>query len=186
MKKKQLISIVYMLIAIGIDPSVSTAAPADAGKIAHGKYLVTIMACNDCHTPLTMGPKGPQPDMTRMLSGHPQEMDLPPAPKLQKGPWMWVGTGTNTAFAGPWGVSFAANLTPDKETGMGSWTEATFVQAIRSGRHEGQGRPIMPPMPWMQYRSASDEDLSAIFTYLQSIPAIVNRVPQASEPPEAQ
>jgi hypothetical protein len=99
---------------------------------------------------------------------------------------MWVGTGTNTAFAGPWGVSFAANLTPDKETGMGSWTEATFIQAIRSGRHEGMGRPIMPPMPWMQYRSASDEDLSAIFAYLQSIPAIANRVPQAMEPPEAQ
>ena len=186
MKKKQLISIVAMLIVVGAAATAFAAEPAAASKIAHGKYMVTIMACNDCHTPMIMGPKGPEPDMTRLLSGHPHDMVMPPVPQLGKGPWGWVGAMTNTAFAGPWGVSFSANLTPDKETGLGNWTEATFVQAIRSGRHEGQGRPIMPPMPWMQYRNATDEDLGAIFAYLQSIPAIANRVPQAMEPPEAQ
>ena len=106
----------------------------------------------------------------------------PPAPDLGKGPWVWAGAGTNTAFAGPWGVSFSANLTPDPETGLGKWTEATFIQALRTGRHEGQGRPILPPMPASWFAMATDEDLSALFAYLQSVPAIRNRVPQPIEP----
>ncbi|HKI83797.1 MAG TPA: diheme cytochrome c-553 [Candidatus Krumholzibacteria bacterium] len=182
--EKRLMASLALLVSVCLASS-AAAAPEAAAKIAHGKYMVQIMACNDCHTPWKMGPNGPEPDMTRMLSGHPQQMVMPDAPAA-KGPWMWAGAATNTAFAGPWGVSFAANLTPDKETGLGDWTEETFIQALRSGRHQGQGRPIMPPMPWMSYRSASDEDLSAIYAYLQSIPAIVNQVPQAIEPREAQ
>jgi cytochrome c553 len=183
---KRSVFLICLLMVIAT-ASAATASPDDVkAKIAHGKYMVQIMACNDCHTPWKMGPNGPAPDMTRMLSGHPQDMVMPGAPQLAKGPWGWTGAMTNTAFAGPWGVSFAANLTPDKETGLGDWTEETFIQALRNGRHQGQGRPIMAPMPWMAYRNASDEDLSAIFAYLQSIPAIVNRVPQAIEPQEAQ
>ncbi len=160
--------------------------PADAAPLpdaARGAYLVKVMVCNDCHTPFAMGPNGPEPDMTRMLSGHPQDLVMPPAPVLGEGPWVWSAAGTNTAFSGPWGVSFTANLTPDEETGLGRWTEETFVQAIRTGRHEGVGRPILPPMPWPMYRNATDEDLKAIFAYLQTIPAIRNRVPQPIDPP---
>lgn len=157
--------------------------PAANTQVARGEYLVKIMACNDCHTPWTMGPQGPEPDMSRMLSGHSQDMAVtPPAPL--KAPWVMVGAGTNTAFAGPWGVSFTANLTPDPETGLGKWTEATFIKALRTGRHEGQGRPILPPMPYPMYRQATDEDLRAIFAYLQSIPPIRNRVPQPIDAPE--
>ena len=160
-------------------------APAANTQVARGEYLVKIMACNDCHTPFTMGPQGPEPDMTRMLSGHPQNMIVtPPAPL--KEPWVMVGAGTNTAYAGPWGVSFTANLTPDPETGLGKWTEATLIKTLRTGRHEGQGRPILPPMPYAMYRQATDEDLRAIFAYLQSIPPIRNRVPQPIDPPENQ
>ena len=83
-----------------------------------------------------------------------------------------------TAWSGPWGVSFTANLTPDKETGLGKWTENTFIQTIRTGRHMGRGRPILPPMPYPMYKNFTDEDLKAIFSYLQSIPAIENRVPE--------
>ena len=83
-----------------------------------GAYLVTMMGCNDCHTPWKMGAQGPEPDMTRALTGHPQDMVLPPPPAAA-GPWIWHGAATNTAFAGPWGVSFTANLTPDTETGLG-------------------------------------------------------------------
>ena len=72
---------------------------------------------------------------------------MPPPPKLS-GPWAWSGAATNTAFAGPWGVSFTANLTPDDETGLGKWTAETFIAALRTGRHEGKGRPILPPMPY--------------------------------------
>lgn len=161
--------------------SAVAADPASSSRIARGEYLSKIMVCNDCHTPWKMGPQGPEPDMTRMLSGHPQDMIVPPAPAAE-GPWIWSGAATNTAFAGPWGVSFAANLTPDPETGLGKWTEDTFIQTIRTGRHEGVGRPILPPMPYPMFRQATDEDLGALFAYLQSIPAITNRVPQPVEP----
>jgi hypothetical protein len=91
-----------------------------------------------------------------------------------------------TAFAGPWGVSFTANLTPDPETGLGKWTEETFVETIRTGRHEGRGRPILPPMPWENFKEATDEDLHAIFAYLKTLPPIRNRVPQPIDPPESE
>jgi len=173
---------------------VATAARATAAgaktqsdRVERGKYLVNIMVCNDCHTPWAMTPKGPEPDMTRQLSGHPQDVVITAPPQLAAaGVFNWAGAGTMTAFAGPWGVSFTANLTPDPETGLGKWTEDTFIAALRTGRHEGQGRPILPPMPWPQFRNATDEDLKAIFAYLQSIPPIKNRVPQPIEPPEAQ
>jgi mono/diheme cytochrome c family protein len=169
------------LPALAADP----APPASAAQVARGAYLVKIMACNDCHTPWKMGPRGPEPDVTRALSGHPQDMAMPAPPALGQGPWVWIGAGTNTAYAGPWGVSFAANLTPDRETGLGTWTESTFITALRTGRHEGQGRPILPPMPYPQYRQATDEDLRAIFAYLQSLPPVRNRVPQPVDPAPA-
>ena len=96
--------------------------------------------CHDCHTPRKLGPKGPEPDMTRALSGHPPDLAMPPAPALPRS----VGVGRRaaplTAWAGPWGVSFTANLTPDKETGLGNWTEEMFITTMRTGRHEGKGR----------------------------------------------
>ncbi len=103
------------------------------------------------------------------------------APK-HDGPWAWSGAATNTAFAGPWGVSFTANLTPDLETGLGGWTADTFIAALRTGRHEGKGRPILPPMPYRMIRTLTDEDLSSIFAYLQSLPPIRNRVPAPVDP----
>ena len=159
---------------------------ASRATIERGEYLVKIMACNDCHTPWQMTPRGPEPDMTRMLSGHPQDMVVASAPAPAPEPWVWSGAGTNTAFAGPWGVSFTANLTPDPETGLGKWTAEIFIAALRTGRHEGQGRPILPPMPYPMYRNATDEDLRAVFAFLQSIPPIRNRVPQPIDPPESQ
>ncbi|HET7903649.1 MAG TPA: diheme cytochrome c-553 [Candidatus Eisenbacteria bacterium] len=164
-------------------------APAAATKnaqVSRGDYLVKIMGCNDCHTPWAMTDRGPEPDMTRMLSGHPESFAVTMPPDLGKGSWNWAATPTNTAFAGPWGVSFTANLTPDPETGLGKWTPETFIAAIRTGRHEGQGRPILPPMPYPMYRNATDEDLRAVFAYLQSIPPIRNHVPQPLDPPSAQ
>jgi mono/diheme cytochrome c family protein len=146
-------------------------------KVGRGKYLVTIAGCNDCHTPWKMGPTGPAPDMSRMLSGHPESFQLPPAPAPQ-GPWLVSAAATNTAWSGPWGVSFTANLTPDAETGLGKWTLRNFVDTIRSGRHMGRGRQILPPMPIPMYKHMTDEDLEAVFAYLKSIPAVSNRVPE--------
>lgn len=166
-------------------PANSAYALTPNDSVARGAYLVKIMGCNDCHTPWKMTDRGPEPDMSRQLSGHPQDFVVTAPPKLGKGPWEWAAAGTNTAFGGGWGVSFTANLTPDKETGLGKWTAETFIAAIRNGRHEGQGRPLLPPMPWPMYRNATDADLRAIFAYLQSIPAVRNRVPLPLDPPEA-
>lgn len=162
----------------------ATTAPADAksDQLARGKYLVAIAACNDCHTPFKLGPNGAEPDMERMLSGHPQALLMPPAPRLPEGPWLATVAATNTAWAGPWGVSYTANLTPDPETGLGKWTLRNFVDTIRSGRHMGRGREILPPMPYPMYRQMTDADLAAVFSYLQSIPAIRNRVPEPTPP----
>jgi mono/diheme cytochrome c family protein len=151
-------------------------------KLARGKYLVTVAGCNDCHTPWKMGDRGPEPDMSRMLSGHPEAFVLPPAPRLPEGPWIVTAAATNTAWAGPWGTSFTANLTPDPETGLGKWTQRNFTETIRTGRHMGRGRAILPPMPIPMYKNFTDADLEAIFGYLQTIPAIVNRVPEPLPP----
>lgn len=159
------------------------ALPAAADDaVARGKYLVALGGCNDCHTPWALGPNGPAPDMTRPLSGHPEGLEMPPAPELGHGPWLWTGAATNTAFAGPWGVSFAPNLTPHPESGLGSWTRDVFVRAIRTGKHLGAGRPILPPMPVSALNAATDEDLDAIWAYLQSLEPIDNLVPQPLPP----
>ena len=148
-------------------------------SVERGEYLVQITGCHDCHTPFVMGPSGPEPDMSRMLSGHPQDLAMPQPPELPEGPWVWLGAGTNTAFAGPWGLSYAINLTPHQNTGIGIWTEEMFVDSIRKGRHMGHARPVLPPMPWPAYQNMTDEDLESIFAYLKSIPEIDIRVPEA-------
>lgn len=158
------------------------AAEDKNSQVERGRYLVTIVGCNDCHTPWSLGPEGPVPDKTRFLSGHPENLKMPPPPKLPEGPWNWIGAASFTTFSGPWGISYAINLTPDK-TGMGNWKEEQFVQALRTGKHKGRGRPILPPMPWPNYSQMTDADLKAMFAYLQSIPPIANTVPVAEIAP---
>ena len=120
--------------------------------------------------------------MSRMLSGHPESRVIEHAPTLPPGPWIAAATDTNPAHFGPWGVSFTANLTPDPETGLGKWTQRNFTDTIRTGRHMGRGRPILPPMPIPMYKNFTDADLQAIFSYLQTIPAVKNKVPEPLPP----
>ena len=164
----------------------SEQAPAYTPSVEHGAYLVRTMGCHDCHTPWMMGPKGPEPDMTRALTGHPSDLKMPAPPQLPPGPWAWVAAATNTAFAGPWGVSFTANLTPDKETGLGDWTEEMFIKTMRTGLHQGKGRPMLPPMPWSVYGQLTDNDLKDLFAYLRSLEPVHNRVPAPIDPTEGQ
>ncbi|MCZ6730327.1 MAG: diheme cytochrome c-553 [SAR324 cluster bacterium] len=169
--------VVFALVLFaGFTNDASAQSPAERGK-----YLVTIGGCNDCHTPFKMGPKGPHPDMSRLLSGHPENLKMPPAPELPPGPWIWIGAGTNTAFAGPWGISYSANLTPHN-SGIGDWSEEMFIKALRTGKHLGVGRPIMPPMPWLNYAAMTDADLKAVFAFLKSIPPIANNPPPYAPP----
>ena len=171
------------------EPSARVAAgsPDHAALVARGASLVAHGLCDDCHTPVAMGPKGPQPDLLRRLSGHPESVVMPPAPVLPaNGPWMATAGATMTAWSGPWGTSFTANLTPDPETGLGAWTAQDFIAAIRTGRHMGKGRPILPPMPVAPINAAyTDEELTAMFAFLRTLPPIVNHVPQPIEPASA-
>jgi mono/diheme cytochrome c family protein len=152
-------------------------------RVARGRQLVTMGGCNDCHTPMKFDPEigMPIPDMTRMLSGHPEGA---PEPSSTLGGHDQAAIGpTFTSFKAPFGVVFTANLTPDAATGLGNWTEDMFIRAVRTGRHMGgNGRPILPPMPWPNVGMQSDEDLKAIWAYLRSIPAVRNDVPAPKVP----
>jgi len=174
-----------VLTTIAVSANVPTPAAPSATtevSVARGEYIVKTSGCHDCHTPWTIGPNGPEPDMTRALTGHPAAMVMPPAPKLPPGPWLWMGAATNTAFAGPWGTSFAANLTPDKDTGTGDWTVEQFIATLRTGRRLGKGRPVLPPMPAAVYAKMTDDDLRSVFAYLQSLAPVQNKVPAPIDP----
>jgi hypothetical protein len=159
-------------------PAATPAAAPAISQVERGRLLILGGACHDCHTPKKIGPAGPEADMSLMLSGHPQS-DTITEPYKQKPGEKWT-THVNdhlAAWSGAWGVSFAANLTPDQNTGLGIWTEDMFVEAIKNGKHMAKGRAILPPMPWMYYGKLPDDDLKAMFAYLKSIPAVANRVP---------
>ena len=175
-----------MLVAALSMSSLALAAPAASAsaQVKRGEYLVSFGGCHDCHTPKKMGPRGPELDTERLLAGHPEQMSVTSGPALP-GPWMAATVGTMTAWSGPWGISFTANLTPDRETGLGAWTEQNFVDTMRTGRHMGRGRPILPPMPWEMAGKLTDQDLKAVFAYLRTIPAVKNRVPQPIPPAAA-
>lgn len=147
--------------------------------IERGKYLVMVGGCNDCHTPKIMTPAGPVPDTTRLLAGHTAGLQIPELPKgiFEPGKWMVLSNSDLTAWAGPWGVSFAYNLTPDIQTGTGGWTEEMFIKTLRSGKFMGMSRDILPPMPWQTIGQMTDEDLKAVFAYLKSIKPIHNQIP---------
>lgn len=154
----------------------------DAAKpvapVKRGEVLVKAGGCSDCHTPMKFDEKlgMPVPQMDRMLSGHPKGA---PGPKSTlAGEDQAVIGPTFTSFRLPFGVVYAANLTPDPQTGLGSWDEKAFVTTMRTGRHRGIGaRPVLPPMPWMDLNELSDDDLAAIFAYLRTVPPVVNAVP---------
>lgn len=172
-----------MLVALSGTPRLrdQAAAKENQSRLERGKYLIAVAGCQECHTPWSFNPKlkHPVPDMTRILSGHPSNA---PLPKTEPAPGEFAGTSMMTAWRGPWGVTFSANLTPDKETGIGSWTEDEFIRTLRTGKHRGDGRAILPPMPVESTGAMTSDDLKAIFAYLRSLPPIKNKVPDPVPP----
>ena len=153
-------------------------AQSDNDNLSRGEYLVMIGDCNACHSPKIFSATGPIPDTNRLLSGHPSNAELPEINPDMMGPGKWILFNDHlTAAVGPWGISFAANLTPDKQTGIGLWSEENFITAMRTGKHKGSGRPILPPMPWFNLAKLTDGDIKSIFAYLQSIKPVKNLVP---------
>jgi len=146
--------------------------------VKRGEYLVMTTGCDDCHSPKRMGPMGPEIIPELRLSGFQEKDILPPVDKavVAKG-WSLFAPG-QTAAVGPWGVSYAANITSDA-TGIGNWSEAQFMKSIRKGLYKGldEGRPLLPPMPWFVLKNMTDEDLKAMYYYLKTTKPVINRVP---------
>ncbi len=188
MKKKM-----YTLAAIAFASSVAIiACTGNTGKetasaekkdsaairVARGEYLVQTAGCDDCHSPKKMGPNGPELITELRLSGFQKDGKLPgiDTKSVQKG-WALFAPDL-TAAVGPWGISYAANLTPDS-TGLGNWKEENFFRAIREGKSKGLAgnRPLLPPMPWFNLAKMTDEDIRSIFAYLKTIKPVHNAVP---------
>ena len=159
--------------------------PTAEQLIRKGEYLVTIMGCNDCHSPKRLGAQGPEVIPETMLSGYPADR---PLRKIDPGPvkngWSLLNEDF-TAAAGMWGVSFAANITSD-QTGIGNWTEENFKRALKQGRYKGLegSRMLLPPMPWTNFIRLADEDAKVIFLYLKNTRPVKNVAPEPVGPGE--
>jgi hypothetical protein len=178
-----LMSTCSLVISIGFAGEPTAPKKAD-DPVERGRHLVVIAGCNDCHSPKVMSPNGPVPHPMKTLSGQQADGAIPAVPSGVLAPdrWMAMTNGDMTAWVGPWGISFAANLTPDQATGLGGWTEDMFIKTIRTGKHLGTGRQILPPMPWPNYAQMSDDELKSVFAYLRSLPPVKNLVPQPVPP----
>jgi len=167
-------------IVVGRSTPTNVPAPAAVSPIERGKYLVTIVGCNDCHSPhdqtgrLIAG---------KELSGHPENLPLPEwDPSLLKRNAVATISPTMTAFAGPFGVSVAPNLSPDLETGLVVSAEG-LIASWRTGNHWKFNRPVLPPMPMEAFKTLTDQDIRAIYAYLMSVPPVKNMAPNSTVAP---
>lgn len=170
---KAALIVVLALAPAGCEQSAqATSASPKQNPVERGRYLVTVAGCNDCHSP-KMHPGTMQPDPARLLSGRPAST---PAPEKPATMGEIVASGDLTAWSGPWGVSYASNLTPDPTTGIGKrYNEAAFLHAMRTGQ-KPEGTELMPPMPWPDFAQMNDSDLKAIWAYLQTLKPVENNV----------
>ena len=147
---------VILAIVLACAP-VPAAVAADPAVVARGKYLVNFGSCNDCHTPgYFLG----KPDMGRQLGGSEVGFEIPGS-----------------------GVFYGRNLTPDKETGLGEWTDAQVIAALQTGVRP-DGRVLAPIMPWRAFAGLTRADATAIVAYLRSLPPVSNKVPGPFGPSE--
>jgi mono/diheme cytochrome c family protein len=150
----------WLITAFAAPLLFAIASGAEPQPMTWGQYLVELSGCGHCHTP---GHFRGKEDASRELGGSDVGFEVP-------------GVGT---FVGP-------NLTPDKETGLGKWTDQQIAAAIRSGVRP-DGRVLSPVMPWPNFNHMSDTDVQAIITYLRTLKPVRNKVPgpyRAGEEPE--
>lgn len=185
--KKKILMLTFIAAAIAtaiISCNQEPAKAAETKPISHdslvkrGEYLVSVIGCDDCHSPKSFGPQGPELIMEQRFSGFPSEKPLGKIDTTVINNGWAMFAGDLTAAVGPWGVSFAANISSDS-TGIGNWTEAQFIKCIREGKYLGLDgtRMLLPPMPWPVYRNMKDEDLGAIFAYLKTSKPVKNIPP---------
>jgi hypothetical protein len=186
MKKTTLfLAAITGIITLALIACTDTAAKSDGpivisqdSLIKRGSYLVNSIGCDDCHSPKSFGPNGPELIMEKRFGGHLSDAPVGKVDKnVMKEGWMLFGMDLTSAV-GPWGISYSANISSDA-TGIGNWTEEQFFRAIREGKSKGlkESRPLLPPMPWFVYKNMSDEDLRAIFAFLKSTKPVNNLVP---------
>jgi len=188
MKKLLLISVLLIIViacnqeAKNTEITTAQTTTDSASLVSHGEYLVAVCGCNDCHSPKKMTANGPIPDPDLLMSGHPSNAKLDSYDSETALKWL-LFTFSGTATKGPWGISFAANITPDT-TGIGTWTESQFISALKHGNYRGVegARKLLPPMPWMNYSKMTDDDVKAIFAYLKTIKPVKNIVPDPIAP----
>ena len=157
-----------LISLIGVLP----AAAKSNKTVERGRYLVSIIGCNDCHSP-KLHPGTMEPDPARIMSGR---SATTPAPEKPAHMGEIAVSGDLTAWYGPWGVSYAANLTPDPTTGIGKrYNEKSFIHAMRTGK-KPEGTDMLPPMPWPDFAQMSDSDLKAIWAYLKTLKPVKNNV----------
>ena len=154
-------------------------------NIERGKRLVELGGCTYCHTPKIKTTLGYKPDKDRFLSGYPEDKPLPDLPYTE----IIAGeaeksfyTTDATVWIGRWGVSFAANLTPDEETGIGAMSEEDFIEIFRKKEHFSQENPLVTPMPVNVYSQLSFFELRSIYIYLQTLQPVSNEVPKRIPP----
>lgn len=154
------------------------AEPTQDDLVKRGEYMVTILGCHDCHSPKKMGPQGPELIPELMLSGYPADRPLGKvSPEAIAEGWALFNSDL-TVGVGPWGATFAANITSD-ESGIGNWTLEQFTRALTQGKSKGMedGRMLLPPMPWFNYANMDKKDVEAVYAYLKSTKPVRNLVP---------
>lgn len=153
-----------------------------ASETEWGHHLVSVGGCGDCHTPKKMTAQGPVDDSSLLLAGNLAQV---PAPEISGSEMAKhiAATYDNTSWVGPWGKSYAANLTPDS-TGILGWSEQQFITCIKKGLFKGieGSRPLMPPMPVKTVRNFTNDELKAMFAYLKTIKPVHNIVPDYQSP----
>jgi len=184
------VSFIIVILIAACNDSSKTETPAETAKQSFGGFesqlkwgenLVKVGGCNDCHTPKKMGPHGPENDMSLMLSGHPAQAPAADFDKNEAAKKGLIVTQSFTSWTGPWGITYAVNLTSDT-TGIGAWKEEQFIKCLKEKKWMGLDgtRPLMPPMSMMPATEMADDELKAIFAYLKSTPPIKNIAPDAS------
>ncbi len=160
------------------------AAPTQEQIVERGRYLVETIGCEDCHSPKVMTEYGPAPDPERRFAGHVEGDVKDKVAKDALANWALFNMSL-TAAAGPWGISYAANISSD-ESGIGTWTDEQFIRAMREGQFKGLvgTRKLLPPMPWPNFAKLTDDDLKAMLAYLKSTKPVQNVVPEPLSPQE--
>ena len=169
------LAFIFSLILIMTFATSAGASPNNQDDtLQQGKYIATIAGCTECHTPL----KAEYQDPTKYTLEQLQTISFNAIAALDETKLL---SGGRAFDLGPAGILFTRNLTPDKETGLGDWTDEQIKIAVKTGvSHDG--KVLFPVMPYHVYNGMADADMEAVVAYLRSVNAVSNQVPESTIP----